>query len=370
MVVVLFDLEGTLVQSMETDQKAVLEFRTKTREELVTLGIPRSALEGVTTSTLMRNKALEYVEEHFSEEEAKIFHREMDKFLKKYELYWADRSRIFSDTLPTLRRLRELGYKMGVITNTSRSILLSAVLFDLVGTLIEESSSVLNTADGYYENQVKAIHGSLEEDGISVDWSSFKNRYEQVRIRQKERSRQTLREYDMCERVSDTLSFFNCDVSSASNIIRRAVDAYMIPYIISLRIAQSAYDLLKTLYAEYKLGLVTNFAYPSGAYRILDRFVLRPFFKAIAISGEVGWKKPSQRIFEFAPSRISAKPEEAIFVGDDYEADIAGAKKTGMKTIFLRKESINSGKADATIESLIELPSAIKRITQWQLPLI
>lgn len=120
MVVVLFDLEGTLVQSIEDDQEAILEFRIKTREKLVALGIPRGELKGVATSTLMRNKALEYVKEHFNEREAKRFNLEMDRFLKSYELSWTDRSKIFPDTLPALRRLKEIGCKMGLITNTSR----------------------------------------------------------------------------------------------------------------------------------------------------------------------------------------------------------------------------------------------------------
>ena len=125
--------------------------------------------------------------------------------------------------------------------------MVSAILFDLVGTLIEESASDLNTKNGYYEIQVKAIHRSLEKDGISVDWPLFKDQYEQVRIRQKEKSEQTLREYDMCKRVSDTLRFFNYKVPFMSHIIRRAVDAYMIPYINSLQIKQSTYDLLRML---------------------------------------------------------------------------------------------------------------------------
>lgn len=242
--------------------------------------------------------------------------------------------------------------------------MISSVLFDLVGTLIEESSSVLNTKNGYYEIQVKTIHRSLEKDGISVDWSSFMNQYEQIRIKQKAISQQTLREYDMCKRVSDTLRFFNHDVPSTSEIIRRAVDVYMISFINSLQIYYSTYNLLRTLDAKYKLGLVTNFAYSPGAYRVLDQFALRPFFKAVVVSGEVCWKKPSQHIFEIALSKLSIKPEDAIFVGDDYEADIVGAKKAGIKTIFLCKEPINSEKADVTIGSLIELPSAVKRLSQ------
>lgn len=120
MMVVLFDLEGTLVQTIENDEEAIFEFRIKTREKLLELGIPNNELKGIIASTLARNKAIEYVKEHFSKREANRFHLEMDKFLKKCELKWADVSKIFPDTLPTLNRLREFRYRMGLITNTSR----------------------------------------------------------------------------------------------------------------------------------------------------------------------------------------------------------------------------------------------------------
>ena len=121
MVVVLFDLEGTLVRSMEMDPEAVEQYRTKTREKLVELGIPRNILGWERTSTLMRNKAIEYVEKHFTKEETKSFKVGMDRFLRNYELRWADNSRVFPDTIPALRKLKGLGIKMGVITNTSRN---------------------------------------------------------------------------------------------------------------------------------------------------------------------------------------------------------------------------------------------------------
>jgi len=120
MVAVLFDLEGTLVRSIENDEKAILEFRVKTREKLLELGIPAAELRNVVTSTSMRNRALEYVEKHLAEQEARRFHLEMDRFLKTFELSWARNSEIFPDTLPALSRLRDLGYKMAIVTNTSK----------------------------------------------------------------------------------------------------------------------------------------------------------------------------------------------------------------------------------------------------------
>lgn len=166
----------------------------------------------------------------------------------------------------------------------------------------------------------------------------------------------------MLRRVSDTLGFFDYDIPPASDTIRKAVDANMDVYIGSLTIERTVPDLLKALNSRYKLGLVTNFAYHPAVYRILDRFDLKPYFKAVVISGEVGWKKPSRYIFEAALSRLSASPEQAVFVGDEYETDILGAKKIGMRAIFLDKENINGEEADMSIISLKELPSAIERI--------
>jgi len=118
--IVLFDLEGTLVQSIEDNKDAVREFRTKTADKLVALGIPLSELEGIEVSTLMRNKALEIVDKYFEKREAMRFHREMDRFLKSFELRWALQSKIFPETRSVLHTLKRLEVQMGIVTNTSR----------------------------------------------------------------------------------------------------------------------------------------------------------------------------------------------------------------------------------------------------------
>jgi len=119
--IVLFDLEGTLVQSIEDNKDAILEFRTKTANKLVTLGIPRGELEGIEVSTLMRNKALEIVDKYFEKKEAMRFHREMDRFLKSFELRWVPQSSIFPETRSVLHKLKRLRVEMGIVTNTSRN---------------------------------------------------------------------------------------------------------------------------------------------------------------------------------------------------------------------------------------------------------
>jgi len=116
---VLFDLEDTLVQTPWLDPQHVVEFRHRTRQKLVDLGVPPIVFAGIERATIMRNKASEYVEQKFSKAETERFKLEMEKFLCRYEQDSAEKSRLFPDAVPALKRLRRLGVRMGLITNTS-----------------------------------------------------------------------------------------------------------------------------------------------------------------------------------------------------------------------------------------------------------
>jgi len=116
---VLLDLEDTLVQTPWLDPQHVVEFRHRTRQKLVDLGVPPIVLAGIEHATIMRNKASEYVEQKFSKAETERFKLEMEKFLCRYEQDSAEKSRLFQDAVPALKRLRRLGIRIGLITNTS-----------------------------------------------------------------------------------------------------------------------------------------------------------------------------------------------------------------------------------------------------------
>ncbi|HEY4675231.1 MAG TPA: HAD family hydrolase [Candidatus Bathyarchaeia archaeon] len=118
-IAVLFDLEDTLVQTPWADHQHVLEFRRKTREELLSLGIPSSVLEGIERSAMMRNKALEYLEQDSNGTEVERFKAHLEEFLSQYELESANRSKLFPDTIPSLETLRKLEVKMGLVISTS-----------------------------------------------------------------------------------------------------------------------------------------------------------------------------------------------------------------------------------------------------------
>ena len=116
---VLFDLEDTLIQTPWSDPRLVTKFRQETKKKLIDLGIPSAVLKGIERSTIMRNKASEYVGRKLDEEEASRFKLEIDDFLTRYEQDSARKSELFPDTIPTLEKLQKNEVRIGLVTNTS-----------------------------------------------------------------------------------------------------------------------------------------------------------------------------------------------------------------------------------------------------------
>ena len=181
MFAVIFDLEGTLVRSPADSHEVIREFRIKTGKKLVELGIPSYVLRGLAESAnILRNRAFEYVDDHFRKKEAKRFHTEIDKFLKKYELNWANNSLPFPDTISVLGDLKTRRFRIGLVTNTSREAaerILSAhqllIFFDVIVTR-EDVKRIKPDPEGI-SLALKKLHtrdfffvGDIEHDSIAA----------------------------------------------------------------------------------------------------------------------------------------------------------------------------------------------------------
>jgi HAD superfamily hydrolase (TIGR01549 family) len=232
----------------------------------------------------------------------------------------------------------------------------TVVLFPALGVETEEMSLERKST---LESLVRTMYDSLKLDGLQAGWSSFFEAYNAVRSKQLEQQRQTLREYDMKERLAKALESLGFKASASSEIICRALDAYFRDYVRKVDMEKEIIPTLRSLLPRYRLGIVTNFAYPQAVYAILGKFSLEKIFDPIVISGEVGWIKPSPIIFQVALSKLRLSANQVVFVGDDPERDIRGAKNVGMKTVFLTRESTRCD-ADITISHFSSLTTVIE----------
>lgn len=62
---------------------------------------------------------------------------------------------------------------------------------------------------------------------------------------------------------------------------------------------------------------------------------LEPYLNFIVTSKEVGANKPEPAIFLAALERAGVDASEAVYIGDQYETDVIGARGVGIKPILI-----------------------------------
>jgi putative hydrolase of the HAD superfamily len=69
---------------------------------------------------------------------------------------------------------------------------------------------------------------------------------------------------------------------------------------------------------------------------------IRQFFKFFILSTDFGFRKPDSRLFTIACTLLGITPSDVVYIGNDPEADVKGAKQVGMQAILLDRNSTNS----------------------------
>ena len=95
-----------------------------------------------------------------------------------------------------------------------------------------------------------------------------------------------------------------------------------------------AREVLTTLRErDLTLGVLSNRSKPFGDE--LEKLDIAGFFDFTLAAGEVGVWKPRPEIFQAALERAGVGPDAAIYIGDNYYADIVGAREADMAAILV-----------------------------------
>lgn len=122
---------------------------------------------------------------------------------------------------------------------------------------------------------------------------------------------------------------------------------------------EGAYDALSHLSLKYTLGALTN------GNADVRRLGLDHLFSFVFSAEQVGAPKPDPALFHSAIRWAGVTPSEMVYVGDDPVLDIDAAKRTGLKTIWVRtdrKPEPGETIPDETIGHVRDLPAAIARL--------
>ncbi|MBI4633414.1 MAG: HAD family hydrolase [Deltaproteobacteria bacterium] len=218
---------------------------------------------------------------------------------------------------------------------------IQGILFDLYGTLIDIET------DESMEEIYRGIAHYLTYQGIYLHRWDVRDRYYRIMKEQKDACGEECPEIDV-ESIWNT--FLKREGVKAAPARRKL--ALILAHIYRgisrkrLQLYPNVKRVLDELRPTYRMAIVSD-AQPCYALPEMKAVGLDGYFDPVIISAPYGFRKPDTRLSEKALDIMKLKPTAVIFVGNDMYRDVYGAKRLGVKTIF-----IDSNQGDKSHENV------------------
>lgn len=237
-------------------------------------------------------------------------------------------------------------------------MVVKTVGFDFFGTLVD--------AKAKRRACTSLMCQHLQECGYNISCDEFIANYQAVAVEHWRTRRQTLREINNSFWLVDALNRMGIKAEASSPDIVSAVEKYFSLW--RLTFVSDAPAVIKRLSGAFKIALVSNFTDSAFLRRSLKNLGIEKFFDHVIDSDKLGYRKPHPKIFNRFLKLTRTKAEDSVFIGDDYEADIKGAKGVGIKSVLLvrpgrvRNQHHIDGFPDYTVSSLTEFEELLGKI--------
>jgi len=237
------------------------------------------------------------------------------------------------------------------------------ILFDINGTLTD-----IYTNEGHDEIY-RVLSNVLSYQGIVLEPYVVKELYFQIMKEQRAAHDGRHPEFDAIGIFHTILTQYATDFTRGlspqklEQLPRLLAEMYRAASRFRLQPYPGVVDTIRQLHQNYHLAIVSD---GQAAYAVpeLNAVGLAGYFDPIIISGDVGVRKPHERLFTDALTAMKMTPSEVLFVGNDMYRDVYGAKRVGMTTVFCKsnqglaeKEGV---KPDYIIYQFPELLTAIR----------
>ena len=110
-----------------------------------------------------------------------------------------------------------------------------------------------------------------------------------------------------------------------------------------------------------KTAIVSNTSWGSPAIlwrKEVGRLEIDSLMNAVVFDRDLGWRKPSERIFTYALQKLEAQPNDCLFVGDEPKWDLEGPRAVGIEAVLIDRK----GTMDLEEHSIRNLGDLIKRL--------
>lgn len=202
--------------------------------------------------------------------------------------------------------------------------MIEAIIFDFGQTLVDSS--------GGFRSAENKVERSIYDNLNLTSWQNFIDNYRKIRKRFKENS-------NFSRRLMWQEVYSVYDQEYNPELLKQWEQEYWETVIKQTEPFPETEIVLKELHSKYLLAVITNTQgqVKSGNHRITLMPQLEKFFKIIIVAGESGIPpKPDPKAFSLCLEKLGMIGDQAVFIGDDWVIDIAGARNAGIKPIWLK----------------------------------
>ena len=259
--------------------------------------------------------------------------------------------------------------------------MIRAITLDFGNTLVPVPDGALREVVGETARGIATRLGPFDEDAVNRVWA-------EERARQFREEVPHGREVDLAQRLArilarlrgmpappDDVRWDDAAAALLSDAAERdwAVDIYSQAFVARLPPAPRAGSLLAALAPRYRLAVLSNWPLATTIDRYVEAAGWSQYLRAVVVSQRVGTIKPYPAIFAAARDALGRPdPGDILHVGDDWAADVVGAKRAGWRAAYLRDRPADSPLpgserddtvvADLELDDLGDLEAAIERL--------
>jgi len=238
-------------------------------------------------------------------------------------------------------------------------IKVKAVLFDFYDTLVYGENW-----EDFWKKALERTVEYLNSLGLKVSVETFSEKFEEIRAELLRDLERTKGELDIVYLFWKLLKEFGH--TPAITLLQRVIDLFYSIEVCSVKLYPDAIPTVEHFRRRgFKTAIVSN-ATARFEY-VVKKYCLYRYFDILMASYKVMRPKPHPAIFSETLRLLGVKPKEAVMVGDSYKADIAGAKRLGIRGILLNRSGSQGNivyekglEPDAVIHSLNELIDLIE----------
>ena len=231
----------------------------------------------------------------------------------------------------------------------------NVILFDLGGTLAHyydksEFPSVLDQA-------IREVQSHLDEKGLLTVTQKLIRR----RVREEDHESVNYHSRPLERRLARV---FGLGSSIATEeLLMQMCKRFMAPIFERGKCYEDTLPALRELRSRgFRTGIISNAPWGSPAVlwrNEIKRLSLDLLMDSVVLDRDIGWRKPSKPIFEFAMKTLRVLPSNCLFVGDEPKWDLRGARAVGIEPVLIDRYRTMLDVEERSIKNLHELTKVL-----------